>query len=54
MSLEPAWPLPPYPGLMLAGRRWIKAGRYWLAYRDGAPPVILAVFFEEANIPGRL
>jgi hypothetical protein len=32
----------------------MKAGRYWVLYRTTTPPVIIAVFFETANIPGRL
>jgi hypothetical protein len=26
-------------------------GRYWIAYRTKAPPLIVAVFYEMANIP---
>jgi hypothetical protein len=44
----------PYPELARTGRAWTKAGRYWIAYSTTTPPVILAVFFESANIPGRL
>jgi plasmid stabilization system protein ParE len=43
-----------YPDLARPGRRWFKAGPYWIAYRTTGPPVILAVFYETANIPGRL
>jgi hypothetical protein len=43
----------PYPELARPGQAWLKAGRYWIAYGTGAPPVILAVFFETADIPGR-
>ena len=43
----------PYPHLAQPGRAWIKAGRYWIAYRTG-PPVIAGVFYETANIPRRL
>jgi hypothetical protein len=32
----------------------MKAGRYWVAYRPTAPRVILGVFFETADIPGRM
>jgi hypothetical protein len=32
----------------------VKAGRYWVAYNTTQPPVIVAVFYETANIPGRL
>lgn len=44
----------PYPRLAQPGRAWIKSGRYWIAYNIASPPVIAAVFFETANIPGRL
>jgi plasmid stabilization system protein ParE len=44
----------PYPELARPGRAWIKAGRYWVAYRIKAPPLIVAVFYEMADIPGRL
>ena len=43
----------PYPALAREGRRWIKAGRYWIAYTTTNPPVIVAVFFEMADLPGR-
>jgi hypothetical protein len=36
------------------GRVWIKSGRYWIAYQTDPVPVIVAVYFETANIPGRL
>ena len=44
----------PYPDLAAPSRAWIKSGRYWVAYRPSIPPVILAVFYDSANIPGRL
>jgi hypothetical protein len=44
----------PYPQLRQMGRVWVKAGRYWFAYSTTKPPVIVGVFFETANIPGRL
>jgi plasmid stabilization system protein ParE len=44
----------PCPHLTLPGRMWIKAGRYWIAYRTAPTPVIVAVFFETANIPSHL
>jgi len=43
----------PYPHLARPDRLWIKAGRYWIAY-EPAIPVIVGVFYETANIPGRL
>jgi plasmid stabilization system protein ParE len=44
----------PYPRLARPGIAWIKAGRYWLSYTTDSPPVIVGVFYETANIPGRL
>ena len=45
----------PYPDLKRLGWRWLKSGRYWIAFSsipDGF--AITAVFHERANIPGRL
>lgn len=39
----------PYPQLAHPGERWIKEGRYWIAYTLSAPPVIVAVFYDQAN-----
>ncbi|MCB8876689.1 type II toxin-antitoxin system RelE/ParE family toxin [Acidisoma silvae] len=44
----------PYPQLARAGRLWVKAGRYWVGYRLSRPPVIVAVFYDQADIPGHL
>jgi plasmid stabilization system protein ParE len=44
----------PYPQLARPGRVWLKSGRYWIAYQTVPVPVIVAVYFETANIPGRL
>lgn len=44
----------PYPGFARPGRAWIAVGRYWIAYSTTDPPVILAVFYATADIPGRL
>lgn len=44
----------PYPLLAKAGCLWTKAGRYWIAYTVIPTPTVLAVFFDEADIPGRL
>jgi plasmid stabilization system protein ParE len=44
----------PYPSLARPGRVWMKSGRYWIAYSTTTPPMILAVFYDQANIPGRL
>jgi plasmid stabilization system protein ParE len=43
-----------YSQLARPGWAWLKSGRYWVAYQTGPAPVIVAVFFETANIPGRL
>ena len=54
---DPAAGLPAprsYPQVARPGRAWVKAGRYWIVYTITDPPVIAAVFFETANIPGRL
>lgn len=44
----------PYPSLARQGRVWMKSGRYWIAYSTTTPPVIMAVFYDQADIPGRL
>ena len=44
----------PYPTLAQPGRAWIKAGRYWVLYRTEHPITILAVFYDTADIPGRI
>jgi plasmid stabilization system protein ParE len=43
----------PYPRLARPDRLRIKAGRYWIAY-EPMTPVIVGVFYETANIPGRI
>lgn len=43
----------PCPHLARPDRLWIKAGRYWISY-EPTTPVIVGVFYETANIPGRL
>lgn len=47
-------PRDPTHSLPGRGRVWIKSGRYWIAYQTDPVPVIVAVYFETANIPGRL
>ena len=42
----------PYPRLVRPGRAWIKARRYWICYSTTAPPIIVGVYFETADIPG--
>jgi plasmid stabilization system protein ParE len=44
----------PYPVVKLKRRLWIKEGRYWIAYNPAPDPTIVAIFYESANIPGRL
>ncbi|HEX4366898.1 MAG TPA: hypothetical protein VH023_08725 [Rhodopila sp.] len=44
----------PYPALARPDREWVKAGRYWIAYRTRPRVLIIAVFFETANIPDRM
>ena len=43
----------PYPSLAREGRAWIKTGRYWISYMTSPEPVIVAVFHEASDIPGR-
>lgn len=57
IEADPAAGLPaprPYPELARPRRAWMQAGRYWVLYRTTDPPVILAVFYDAANIPGRI
>jgi plasmid stabilization system protein ParE len=44
----------PYPHLAKPGRLWLHVRRYWIAYSTATPPVIVAIFYETANIPKRL
>ena len=44
----------PYPTLAQPGRAWVKVGRYWFTYSLNDPPVITAVFYDAADIPGRV
>jgi plasmid stabilization system protein ParE len=43
-----------YPNLIRPGWAWVKAGRYWFAYRQRPTVAFVAVFYETANIPARL
>jgi hypothetical protein len=57
IAANPAVGLPaprPYPQLARPGRRWLKAGRYWIAYSAEGSPSIIGVFYETSNIPRRL
>jgi hypothetical protein len=52
---EAGLPAPrPYPQLAKPGRRWVHVRRYWIAYSTTSPPMILAVYYDAANIPKRL
>jgi plasmid stabilization system protein ParE len=58
-ALEAAWrtiTTSPASGLPAPrpGWAWVKSGRYWIGYQTDPAPVIAAVFYETANIPGRL
>lgn len=44
----------PYPHLARPGTAWVQAGRYWVSYSTTQPPRIVAVFYDTANIPGRM
>lgn len=44
----------PYPSLAKTGRLWLHVRPYWVGYSTTAPPVISAVFYDAADIPGRL
>lgn len=43
----------PYPQLKQQGTHWVYFPPYWVAYRRPHDPVISAVFYDEADIPGR-
>jgi plasmid stabilization system protein ParE len=43
-----------YPELARDGWAWVNEGRYWIAYSIGTPPVILAVLYDQADMPRRL
>ena len=43
----------PYPQAMRPGVPWVKAGRYWIAYRQHPQLVIMGVYYDTANIPRR-
>ena len=43
----------PYPGLAAEGEAWVHAPPYWIAYSLAPPPMILAVFFDQADVAGR-
>jgi plasmid stabilization system protein ParE len=43
----------PYPELARKGEAWTHAGRYWVAHTTARPVMIVAVFYDAADIPGR-
>lgn len=43
----------PYPQLMRPNLLWLKEQRYWVGYRRTPSIVIVAVFYEAADIPRR-
>jgi hypothetical protein len=54
-SPESGLPSPrPYARLARPGRLWMKSRSYWVCYGIDRPHVIWAVFYAQANIPGRL
>ena len=44
----------PYLQLARRGTSWVQVGRYWVGYRTAPHLAIVAVFYDQANIPGRL
>ncbi len=44
----------PYPHLGRSGAAWVKAGRDWIGYTTAPRLTIAAVFYDTADIPGRL
>jgi plasmid stabilization system protein ParE len=43
----------PYPALTRPGVAWIRSWRYWIGYQTSPALVIVAVFYDQADIPGR-
>jgi plasmid stabilization system protein ParE len=57
IATSPAAGLPaprPYKRLARPGRAWLKSGRYRIGYRIQPTTAIVPVFFQTANIPGRV
>jgi hypothetical protein len=42
-----------YSGLTRPGIAWLKSRSYWVAYQQTVPPVIIAVFWDQAEIDRR-
>lgn len=55
-GLGPFYDAPrPYPGVRREGRQWLKEGAYWIAFTaEPDEQAIVAIFYEAANIPGRI
>ena len=54
-DLSAGLPTPrPYPWLARRSVSWVKSGVYWVGYRRRPSLLIVAVFYERANIPDRL
>jgi len=56
ITRNPAGGLPapqPYPELARPEEAWLHVGRYWFGYTVSRPPMILFVFYDAADIPGR-
>ncbi len=55
--IEMGWSVPaptPYPELRRAGEAWVHAGRYWILHTTTKPIIAQAVFYDSADIPGRV
>jgi plasmid stabilization system protein ParE len=42
-----------YRELARPGRAWVKEARYWIAYEQTEPPIIVAVFWDAADLGRR-
>ncbi len=52
---EAGLPAPrPYPEVARPEVRWIKEGRYWIAYSLAKPCVMIAVVYDQADLPRRI
>lgn len=45
-----------YPKLKRPGLKWVHEKSYWFAYTytDEAPAIIVGIYYDKADIPGRL
>lgn len=55
-QVGPFWQAPrPYPGATRRQWKWLKSHRYWIAFEPISEGyAITAIFYDAANIPGRL